>query len=398
MSGSLDGIRVLELGQLIAGPFCGQLLADNGAEVLKIEPPNSGDAMREWGRADDKGKPIWWSVIARNKKSVTLNLRLSEGQDILKQLVADADILIENFRPGTMERWGLGYDVLSKINPRLIMVRISGFGQTGPYAERAGFASVCEAMGGLRHIAGYPDRPSVRSGISMGDSLAGVFGAMGALLALQARHVSGKGQVVDSSIYESALAMTEAIVAEYDRGGHIRTRTGPSLPGIAPSNAYPCSNGRDVIIGANQDTVYKRMCTAMGQPDLAIDPRFDTHRARGANANELDDIIGQWTRTHTAEEVVGILSEAGVPVGLEFTAVEMLADPHYQDRESIVHVNDGKGNRTAMQNVFPRLSDTRGEIRHPGPELGEHTVETLTTLLGLTDQQIDLLRESGTIQ
>ncbi|ASJ72924.1 CaiB/BaiF CoA transferase family protein [Granulosicoccus antarcticus] len=397
MNGALDGIRVLELGQLIAGPFCGQLLADNGAEVLKIEPPKTGDAMREWGRSDDNGKPIWWSVIARNKKSVTLNLRLAAGQDILKQLVADADVLIENFRPGTMERWGLSYEELSRINPRLIMVRISGFGQTGPYAERAGFASVCEAMGGLRHIAGYPDRPSVRSGISIGDSLAGVFGAMGALLALQARHVTGRGQIVDSSIYESSLAMTEAIVAEYDRGGHIRSRTGPSLPGIAPSNAYPCSNERDVIIGANQDTVYKRMCTAMDQPELATDPRFDSHRSRGANAEELDDIIGQWTQTHTAEEVVKILSDAGVPVGLEFTAVEMLADPHYQERESIIHVADAQGDKIAMQNVFPRLNDTTGQIRHTGPTLGEHTVETLTNLLGLSDQQVDLLRESGTI-
>jgi crotonobetainyl-CoA:carnitine CoA-transferase CaiB-like acyl-CoA transferase len=397
MTGSLDGIRVLELGQLIAGPFCGQLLADNGAEVLKVEPPKTGDAMRNWGRADDAGTPIWWSVIARNKKSITLNLRMTEGQEILKKLVADADVLIENFRPGTMERWGLGYDILSEINPKLIMVRISGFGQTGPYSDRAGFASVCEAMGGLRHIAGYPDRPSVRSGISMGDSLAGVFGAMGALLALQARHVTGKGQIVDSSIYESALAMTEAVVAEYDRGGHIRTRTGPSLPGIAPSNAYPCSDGRDVIIGANQDTVYRRMCAAMQMPDLATDPRFESHRARGENADAIDAIIADWSRTRTAEDVVDIMSEAGVPVGLEFTAIEMLADPHYQDRESIVHIDDAQGNPLAMQNVFPRLTDTKGEIRHTGPELGQHTVETLTSLLGLSAQQVETLQASGAI-
>ena len=397
MAGALDGIRVLELGQLIAGPFCGQLLADNGAEVLKVEPPQRGDAMREWGRADGNGKPIWWSVIARNKKSITLNLRLAEGQDILKRLVADADVLIENFRPGTMERWGLGYDVLSQINPKLIMVRISGFGQTGPYAERAGFASVCEAMGGLRHIAGYPDRPSVRSGLSMGDSLAGVFGAMGALLALQARHVTGKGQIVDSSIYESALAMTEAIVAEYDQGGHIRRRTGPALPGIAPSNAYPCADGRDVIIGANQDSVFRRLCVAMGQPDLASDPRFESHRSRGKNADEIDAIVGDWTRQHPAEEVVQIMTDAGVPVGLEFTAEEMLADPHYRDRESIVQVPDASGAMIAMQNVFPRLTETRGEIRHTGPDLGEHTVETLTSLLGLSEQQVTALRENGAI-
>lgn len=397
MAGALDGIRVLELGQLIAGPYCGQLLADNGAEVLKLEPPETGDSMRQWGRLDTEGKPIWWSVIARNKKSVTLNLRLKEGQEILKELVADADILIENFRPGTMERWGVGYDVLSKINPGLIMVRVSGFGQTGPYSDRAGFASVCEAMGGLRHIAGYPDRPTVRSGISMGDSLAGVFGAMGALMALQARQTTGKGQVVDSSIYESALAMTEAIVAEYDAGGHIRQRTGPTLPGIAPSNAYPCGDGRDVIIGANQDTVYRRMCAAMDQPELATDPKFATHRARGENSEELDAIIGVWTKQRPAKEVVQIMSDAGVPVGLEFTAVEMLEDPHYQARESIVRVPDADGREIAMQNVFPRLMGTKGEIRHTGPKLGEHTVETLTSLLGLSEMQVNRLRESGAI-
>ncbi|MCB1405857.1 MAG: CoA transferase [Rhodobacteraceae bacterium] len=397
MTPPLSGIRVLELGQLIAGPFCGQMLADFGAEVLKIEPPKTGDSMRQWGRTDDEGRPVWWSVIARNKRSVTLNLRMSEGQEVLKKLVAEADILIENFRPGTMERWGLGYDALSQINPRLIMVRISGFGQTGPYASRAGFASVCEAMGGLRYIAGYPDRPSVRAGISLGDTLAGTFGAMGALLALQARHQTGKGQVVDSSIYESSLAMTEAIVAEFDAGGHVRQRTGPSLPGIAPSNAYPCADGRDIIIGANQDTVYQRLCAAMDRPDLATDPRFATHRARGEHAAEIDAIIADWTAQHVSADVLQRMTEAGVPAGLEFTAADMLKDPHYLERESIVRVEDPSGKSLAMQNVFPRLLSTPGEIRHTGPALGQDTDHVLNDLLGLSENDVTTLRKLGAI-
>ncbi|UOA33293.1 Succinyl-CoA--L-malate CoA-transferase beta subunit [Sulfitobacter sp. DSM 110093] len=397
MTTPLNGIRVLELGQLIAGPFCGQMLADFGADVLKIEPPETGDAMRQWGRTDNDGQPLWWSVIGRNKKSMTLNLRLKEGQEILKALVAEADILTENFRPGTMERWGLGYDVLSKINPRLIMVRVSGFGQTGPYASRAGFASVCEAMGGLRHIAGYPDRPPVRAGISLGDTLAGTFGAMGALLALQARHLTGKGQVVDSSIYESALAMTEAIVAEYSGGGHIRERTGPSLPGIAPSNAYPCADGRDIIIGANQDTVYRRMCMAMNRDDLIEDPRFATHRARGENAADIDDIVGNWTKLHSSEVVLEKMDKAGVPAGLAYTAQDMLQDPHFAERESIVRVEDPKRGALDMQNVFPRLLSTPGKIRHTGPELGQHNAYALSDLLGFSQDEIASLRTKGVV-
>lgn len=395
--GPLRSIKVIELGQLIAGPFCGQVLADFGAEVVKIEPPGVGDAMRQWGRPDREGQPIWWSVIARNKKSLTLDLRQPAGQEILRKLAAEADVLIENFRPGTMERWGLGYDELSKINPHLVMVRVSGFGQTGPYAERAGFASVCEAMGGLRYISGYPDRAPIRVGLSLGDTLAGMNAAMGALLALIQRERTGKGQVVDSSIYEAVLTVMESLVSDYDQGGHIRERHGSSLPGIAPSNAYPTRDGKEIIIGANQDTVYRRLCEVMGQPELADDERFATHRARGKNAEEIDAIVANWTRQHDAEPMIADLAAAGVPVGLAYRAAEMLADPHFQARQSIVRVPDDQRGEVAMQNVFPRLSETPGEIRHTGPALGRDTSDVLSDWLGITQAAQDRLRASGVI-
>lgn len=395
--GPLRGIKVIELGQLIAGPFCGQVLADFGADVVKIEPPGVGDAMRQWGRPDREGQPIWWSVIARNKKSLTLDLRQPAGQEILRKLAAEADVLIENFRPGTMERWGLGYDELSKINPHLVMVRVSGFGQTGPYAERAGFASVCEAMGGLRYISGYPDRAPIRVGLSLGDTLAGMNAAMGALLALIQRERTGKGQVVDSSIYEAVLTVMESLVSDYDQGGHIRERHGSSLPGIAPSNAYPTRDGKEIIIGANQDTVYRRLCEVMGQPELADDERFATHRARGKNAEEIDAIVANWTRQHDAEPMIADLAAAGVPVGLAYRAAEMLADPHFQARQSIVRVPDDQRGEVAMQNVFPRLSETPGEIRHTGPALGRDTSDVLSDWLGITQAAQDRLRASGVI-
>lgn len=395
--GPLEDIRVIELGQLIAGPFCGQVLADFGAEVVKVEPPGKGDAMRQWGREDREGRPIWWSVIARNKKSLTLDLRKPEGQEVLRQLAAEADILIENFRPGTMERWGLGYEALSAINPRLIMVRISGFGQSGPYSGRAGFASVCEAMGGLRYISGYPDRPPIRVGLSLGDTLAGMNGAMGALLALQQRQKTGRGQVVDSSIYESVLTVMESLVADYDQGGHIRERHGSSLPGVAPSNAYPTRDGKEMIIGANQDTVYRRLCEVMGRPELADDERFATHRARGQNAEELDGLVADWTRQHDADEMIDDLAAAGVPVGLAYTAPEMLDDPHFVERQSIVRVPDPERGEVAMQNVFPRLSETPGAVRHTGPALGADTEAVLDRWLDLSDEKIRMLRDAAVI-
>ncbi|TCP61858.1 formyl-CoA transferase/succinyl-CoA--D-citramalate CoA-transferase [Rhodovulum bhavnagarense] len=396
--GPLNSLRIIELGQLIAGPFCGQVLADFGAEVIKVEPPKGGDPMRQWGRSGEDGAPVWWSVIARGKRSLTLDLRTPEGQQVLRDLVATADVLIENFRPGTMERWGLGYDVLSEINPRLVMARVSGFGQDGPYADRAGFASVCEAMGGLRYLSGYPDRPPVRVGLSLGDTMAGMNAAMGVLLALQRRHTTGRGQVVDSSIYESVLGLTEALIAEYDAGGHIRERHGSTLPGIAPSNAYPTGDGREMIIGANQDNVFRRLCEVMGTPEMADDPRYATHRARGEHAEELDARIADWTSQHPADEMISALAAAGVPVGLAYTAREMMADPHFAARESIVRVEDPKSGKTlAMQNVFPRLSESPGAVRALGPELGEATETILRDLLGYTDDRIAMLRDAGII-
>ena len=394
----LDDLKVLELGQPIAGPYCGQVLADFGAEVIKVEPPGKGDAMRQWGEADSEtGEPLWWNVIARNKKSMTLDLRQPRGQELLRELASQADILIENFRPGTMERWGLGYDVLSRDNPGLIMVRVTGFGQDGPYASRAGFASVCEAMGGLRYLSGYPDRPPVRVGISLGDTLAGVHAVMGTLVALHQRERSGRGQVVDSAIFESVLAMMENLIPEYARAGKVRERSGSFLPKIAPSNAYPARDGRDVIIGANQDTVFRRLCEAMGQPGLADHPDYATHRARGIHQQAIDEVVTGWTSRHDAQEIVDRLAEAGVPAGLVYTAPDMLADPHIQAREAITEVPDRHGKPLPMQNVFPRLTQTPGRVRHVGPALGEHTEEILADWLGVGPESLDGLRAEHVI-
>ncbi|KAA0014452.1 CoA transferase [Billgrantia pellis] len=394
----LTDIKVLELGQLIAGPYCGQVLADFGAQVIKVEPPGKGDAMRQWGEADrDTGEPLWWNVIARNKQSLTLDLRQPRGQSLLRELARVADVVIENFRPGTMERWGLGYDALSRDNSGLVMVRVTGFGQDGPYAARAGFASVCEAMGGLRYVSGYPDRPPVRVGISLGDTLAGLHAALGTLIALHQRERTGRGQVVDSSIFESVLAMMESLVPEYARAGKVRERSGSFLPKIAPSNAYPARDGRDVIIGANQDTVFRRLCKAMGQPALADHPDYATHRARGENQQAIDDLVAAWTRQHDAQQVVDILAKAGVPAGLVYRAPDMLADPHFLAREAIVEVPDRHGMPLPMQNVFPRLSRTPGTIRHVGPALGEHTDTILADWLGCDRAILDALRRDQVI-
>ena len=393
----LDDLKVLELGQLIAGPTCGQVLADFGAQVVKIEPPGKGDAMRQWGQTDESGEPLWWNVIARNKQSLPLDLRKPEGQDLLRRLAAKADVLIENFRPGTMERWGLDYQSLSADNPGLIMVRVTGFGQDGPYASRAGFAAVCEAMGGLRYISGYPDRPPVRVGISLGDTLAGVQGAMGALLALHQREKTGRGQVVDSAIFEAVMAMMESLIPDYARAGKIRERAGSFLPKIAPSNAYPARDGRDVIIGANQDTVFRRLCEAMGQPTLADHPDYADHRARGENQQAIDELIAAWTAHHDAQHIVDLLADAGVPAGLVYTAKDMLEDEHIKERGSIVEVPDRHGKPLPMQNVFPRLSQTPGKVRQVGPALGEHTEAVLGDWLELDHNSIDALRKDSVI-
>jgi len=395
--GPLEDVRVLELGQLIAGPFCGQYLADFGADVVKIEPPGRGDPMRQWGSTDSEGNTVWWPVIARNKKSLTLDLRTEEGQALVKQLVTNVDVVIENFRPGTMERWGLGYEVLSAINPRLVMVRITGFGQDGPYASRAGYASVCEAMGGMRYIAGFPDRQPVRMGISIGDTLAGMHGAMGAMMALHERERSGRGQIVDSAIYESVMTVMESLVPEYEVAGRVRGRSGSRLEGIAPSNAYPCSDGRDVIIGANQDTVFRRLCEIMGKPALADDERYIDHQSRGRHQDELDKTISEWTKHLEADVVVTQLAEVGVPAGHVYRAPEMLADPHIKARESIIRITDERIGDMPMQNAFPRLSRSPGGVQHTGPSLGEHTEEVLREWAKLDEAAITGLAERGVI-
>ena len=396
-SGPLTDIRVVEMGQLLAGPFCGQLLADFGAEVIKIEPPGEGDPMREWGREKPYGKSLWWPVVARNKKSVTLNLRLPEAQAVVRDLVAKADILIENFRPGTMERWGLGYDALKAINPRLIMVRVTGFGQTGPYSSRAGYGSIGEAMGGLRYVVGDPSTQPSRMGISIGDELAATYACLGALMALHHRERTGEGQIVDSAIYEAVLAMMESMVTEYHVAGYVRERTGPILPNVSHSNVFDTKDGKLLLVAANQDTVFRRLAQAMGQPGLATDPRYATHAARGDHQPELDALINDWTRTVDLDPLQALLEEHGVPCGLIYTAPDMLKDPHFRAREAIVDVAHPVFGTLKMQNVAPRLSATPGAVRHAGPDLGEHTAEILGGLLGIDAGTQDAWRARGII-
>ncbi|MGQ7830642.1 CaiB/BaiF CoA transferase family protein [Altererythrobacter sp. Z27] len=376
--GALAGLRLIEMGQLIAGPFCGQLMADHGAEVIKVEPPKVGDAMRNWGQ----GVPLWFSVVARNKKSITLNLREKEGQDIVRKLAAKADFLLENFRPGTLERWNLGWEDLHAINRALIMIRVSGYGQTGPYSPRAGYGGIGEAMGGMRYVAGEPDRPPSRAGLSIGDSLAATYACLGALMALEHRHKTGQGQMVDSAIYEAVLAMMESTIPEYTVTGHIRERTGSILPKIAPSNVYPTSDG-SVLVAGNQDSVWKRMAEMMGVPELGDDPRYNSHVARGERQQELDDMIGEWTKQFTSVEVLAKCEEFGVPAGNMYRAPEMLADPHFAAREAIIEVPHPKYENFKMQNVAPKLSATPGHVEWVGPELGQHNEEIYGELLGM---------------
>ncbi|MGB3437656.1 MAG: CoA transferase [Actinophytocola sp.] len=367
----LAGVRVIELGQLIAGPFCGQLLADFGADVIKVEQPGDGDPMRRWGHAS-KGKSLSWSVIARNKRCVTADLHTDDGREFVTALAGQADVLVENFRPGTLERFGLGPATLSELNPRLIVVRVSGFGQTGPYASRAGYGSIGEAMGGLRYLVGEPDRPPSRMGVSLGDMLAGMNAAMGVLLALRARQRDGTGQQIDVSIYESVLSMTEALVADHAIAGVRRERSGSVLPGVAPSNVYPTSDGEFILVAANQDTVFRRLATAMGRPELGASDEFGTHTARGARQAELDALIGDWTGGMTVAGALAVLDDHGVPAGRVYTAADMLVDPHFIARCSLVEVEDDDLGPIPMQAVAPRLSATPGAVRWAGAGLGAH--------------------------
>ncbi|MFK8030631.1 MAG: CaiB/BaiF CoA transferase family protein [Gammaproteobacteria bacterium] len=393
-TGPLTDIRLIEMGQLIAGPFCGQLMADMGADVIKVEPPGTGDPMRVWGRGD---YPLWWSVCARNKRCVTANLRKEEGQALVRELVAGADMVLENFRPGTLERWGLSYEELSRDNPGLIMIRVSGYGQTGPYSSRAGYAAIGEAMGGMRYLCGEPDRQPSRAGLSMGDTLAATFACNAALAALHHRERTGEGQVIDASIYESVLNVMEATIPEYTVSNYVRERSGAILPNVAPSNIYDCQDGI-FLIAANQDTVFGRLAEAMGQPELAKDERFNSHTARGAHQELLDNLISDWSKTKTVAEVEALMLEHGVPSGKIYKAQDMLDDPHFQEREAIVATPTEKWPDLKMQNVFPKMSKTQGEVRWPGvEELGAHNKEVYGDLLGKSDDELAELAKNNII-
>jgi formyl-CoA transferase len=371
----LDDLRVIELGVLIAGPFCGQLLGDFGAEVIKVEDPGVGDPMRQWGQEKPYGTSLWWPVVARNKKSVTADLRTVEGQDIVRRLIATADVLIENFRPGTLEKWGLSPESLWEINPRLVITRVTGFGQTGPYSQRAGYGSIGEAMGGIRYVTGEPDRPPSRAGVSLGDSLAAMFATLGTLVSLHQRDRSGRGQIVD----------------------YQRQRTGPTLPNVSPSNAYPTLDGEMILIAANQDTVFRRLAAVMGRPDLATDARYATHSARGLSMNELDGMIAEWSSAVAADDLLATLNEGGVPAGRIFRAKDMFADPQFAARDAIVRLTHPDLGEFAMHNVFPRLSETPGRVQHVGPKLGEHNAEIYQGLLGINDDELSSLTAAGVI-
>ena len=378
----LDGLKVLEMGTLIAGPFCGRLLAEFGADVIKIESPpgekgDGGDPLRQWRKLHE-GTSLWWYAQARNKKSVTVNLREKEGQEIVRKLALEADIIVENFRPGTLEKWNLGFESLSKENPKLIMVRLSGFGQTGPYRDRVGFGAIGESMGGMRYLTGYPDRAPVRVGISIGDSLAAMYGAMGALMALHHRHKTGRGQMVDVALYEAVFSMMESMLPEFGMSGFVRERTGASLPGIVPSNTYLCGDGQYVVIGANGDSIFKRMMLAIGRADLANDATLADNAGRTARTDELDSAIGAWTGANTLSYVLEVLDKADVPSGRIFSIADIVADMQYQARGMIEKHKLGDNKEVWLPGIVPKLSETPGGTKWIGPTLGEHTAEVLS--------------------
>jgi formyl-CoA transferase len=385
--GPLAGLKVLELGQLIAGPFAGKTLADFGAEVIKIEPPGTGDPLRQW-RLLHKGTSVWWQVQSRNKKSVVLDLRTDEGRADARALAAECDVLIENFKPGTLEKWGLGYDALAAANPGLIMLRISGYGQTGPYRDLPGFAVVAEAMGGMRHLMGEPGRVPVRAGVSLGDTLAALHGVIGVLLALQARAQSvspeapkGRGQVVDVALYEAVFNCMESLLPEFSAFGAVREPAGSALPGIAPSNAYRCADGQ-VVIGGNGDSIYKRLMAALGRADLADDPALAHNAGRVARIDEIDAAITAWTVQRPVDEVVRTLQAVQVPVGRIYTVRDIAADPHYRARQMIERIVTADGLALDVPGVVPKLSATPGGLHRPAPALGEHSAEVLGRLPG----------------
>jgi crotonobetainyl-CoA:carnitine CoA-transferase CaiB-like acyl-CoA transferase len=394
----LEGLRVLELGQLLAGPFAGMLLANFGAEVIKVEPPRVGDPLRRW-RGLYRGTSLWWAVMSRNKKCVTLDLKSERGQQLCRELAARVDILVENFRPGTLERWGLGPETLWEVNPRLIFVRVSGWGQTGPYARRPGYASVAEAMGGIRYVMGEPGRPPIRPNLSLGDTIAGLHAAFAALVAVYARDVLGlgRGQVVDVSLAEAVFNMTESMLPEYDKLGVVREPQGTKLSGIVPTNTYRCRDGRYVVIGGNGDSIFRRLMYAIGRPDLAEDPRLAHNDGRVAHEAEIDGAIEAWTREHTLEEVVEALDRAEVPCGPIYSIADLVRDPHFRARGVFEEVELAPGDTVKIPAVVPFLSETPGRTRWVGPPLGAHNEEVYRGLLGLSSEELTQLREQGII-
>lgn len=396
MAGPLDGIRILELGQLIAGPFASRMLAEFGADVIKIETPVTGDPLRKW-RMLHEGTSVWWAAQSRNKRSVTLNLRDPEGQDIARRLAAEADVVIENFRPGALEGWGLGWDTLHTLNPRLVMLRVSGYGQTGPYRDLPGFGVIGEAMGGLRHLSGEPGRTPVRVGVSIGDSLAALHGVIGILLALRHRDQNGgEGQMVDVALYESVFNMMESLLPEYSVFGAVRQAAGSSLPGIAPSNAYRCRDGKFALIAGNGDSIFRRLMEVIERPDLGEDPALAQNDGRVANVERIDAAISDWTEQRSLGEVLAHLNEARIPAGKIYDVADIAADPHYRAREMIVDSSLADGTPVQVPGVLPKLNATPGTIRTLAPELGQHTDEVLATL-GLDDAKRAALRERGII-
>jgi formyl-CoA transferase len=390
-TGALQGVRVIEMGQLIAGPFAGKTLADFGAEVIKIEPPGSGDPLRNWRLIQD-GTSVWWQVQSRNKRSIALDLRSAEGQDIARKLIAEADVLIENFRPGTLEGWGMGYEQLSELNPGLIMLRISGYGQTGPYRDLPGFGAIGEAMGGLRHLTGEPGRVPVRCGISIGDTLAALHGTIGVLMALYHRQAhGGKGQVIDVALHEAVFNVMESLIPEYSAFGAVREAAGSALPGIAPSNAYRCEDGY-VLVAGNGDSIFKRLMSAIGRDDLGADPALADNAGRVKRVAEIDAAIEAWTQRQTVAQVLEALNAARVPVGKVFTAQDIAQDPHYRARDMILTQRTRDGHEVEVPGVVPKLLGTPGSLRSPAPKLGDDTDAVLREI-GLTEQQIAALRE-----
>ncbi len=390
----LSGIRVLELGQLIAGPFAAKTLADFGAEIIKVESPQEGDPLRKW-RMIHEGTSVWWQAQSRNKQSICIDLRVKEGQDIVRRLAKEADVLIENFRPGTMEKWGMGWDELHTLNPKLIMLRVSGYGQDGPRRDEPGFAAIAEATAGLRYITGHPGEVPARAGLSLGDTIAGLHGALGVLLALYERDArGGEGQMIDVALYEAVFNLTESLLPEYHVFGAVRQPAGGALPGIAPSNAYPCLDGQYVLIAANGDSLFKRLMELIDRADLANDPDLARNDGRAKRAEEIDQIIGEWSKQRTLEDILSALQSIAVPAGRIYTAKDIAEDPHYRARGVIQTVESAGGLKVEMPGVVPKLSNNPGAIRHRAPTLGEHT-DIILQSLGLSAEQIKALKEAG---